>query len=145
MVSLDLPPIDISDPVQVEQRIRDYFQHCLDNDRKPNVKGLGNWIGVDRNTVESWRKGEFRGTTHQAIIKKAYDVLEELWWDYGQNGKSNPASWIFVGKNAFGMRDVQDVVVTPNNPLGADPDEEELQKRIEAGVVIDADTLEEIK
>ena len=47
LASWDLPPIDISDPKQVEQRIHDYFQFCIDNDRKPNIKGLGNWIGVD--------------------------------------------------------------------------------------------------
>lgn len=118
MVSLDLPPIDISDPKQVEQRIYDYFQFCVDNDRKPNIKGLGNWLGVDSTTVNSWRRGEYRTETHSPLIKKAVDILEEMWWDYGQNGKCNPAAWIFIGKNAFGMKDVQDVILTPNQPLG---------------------------
>ena len=118
LVSLDLPPIDIADPKQVENRIQEYFQYCIDNDRKPNIKGLGNWLGVDRNTVHGWMRGEFRADTHTEIIKKAYDIIEEMWWDYGQNGKVNPAAWIFVGKNAFGMKDTQDVVITPNNPLG---------------------------
>jgi hypothetical protein len=45
-------------------------------------------------------------------------ALEEMWVDYMQNGKLNPASGIFIGKNFFGYRDVQDVVVTPNNPIG---------------------------
>jgi len=129
MVSLSLPPIDISDPKQVEQRIMDYFQYCVDNDRKPNIKGLGNWIGVDDETVMRWRKGEYRAETHCGLIKKAIDVLQELWWDYGQNGKSNPAAWIFIGKNAFGMRDEQQITVTPNNPL-QNLDEEAARKRI---------------
>ena len=34
-----------------------------------------------------------------------------------QSGKINPASGIFIGKNMFGYKDTQDVVVTPNNPL----------------------------
>ena len=118
LVSLDLPPIDISDSKQVENRIKEYFTYCAENDRKPNIKGLGNWLGVSRETVHSWMRGEFRDATHQSIIQKAYDVIEEMWWDYGQNGKVNPAAWIFVGKNAFGMKDTQDVVITPNNPLG---------------------------
>lgn len=117
LASWDLPPIDISDPKQVEQRIYDYFQFCIDNDRKPNIKGLGNWIGVDDETVMRWRRGEYRAETHRGLIKKAVDALQEMWWDYGQNGKCNPASWIFIGKNAFGMRDEQQVVITPNNPL----------------------------
>lgn len=117
LASWDLPPIDISDPKQVENRIREYFQFCVDNDRKPNIKGLGNWLGVDDTTVSSWRRGEYRAETHSPIIKKAVDFLQEMWWDYGQNGKCNPASWIFIGKNAFGMRDETQVVVTPNTPF----------------------------
>lgn len=126
MVSLDLPPIDISDPKQVEQRIYDYFQFCVDNDRKPNIKGLGNWLGVDNDTVLNWRKGIYRSETHLGVIKKAVDILEEMWWDYGQNGKCNPAAWIFIGKNAFGMKDVQDVVLTPNQPLGEEQPAEQI-------------------
>ena len=124
LASWNLPPIDISDPKQVEQRINDYFQFCIDNDRKPNIKGLGNWIGVDDETVMRWRKGEYRKETHCGLIKKAVDALQEMWWDYGQNGKCNPASWIFIGKNAFGMRDEQQIVVTPNNPLESGNTEE---------------------
>lgn len=123
LASWDLPPIDVSDPKQVEKRIHEYFQFCIDNDRKPNIKGLGNWIGVDDETVRRWRTGEYRSETHRGLIKKAVDMLQEMWWDYGQNGKCNPASWIFIGKNAFGMRDEQQVVITPNNPLDtADPE-----------------------
>lgn len=49
-----------------------------------------------------------------------------------QNGKVNPASGIFLGKNMFGYKDVQDVVVTPNNPLGDMPDQKMLEERAEA-------------
>lgn len=139
MASLNLPPIDISDPKQVEQRINEYFNYCIDNDRKPNIKGLGNWLGVDSTTVSSWRRGEYRAETHSPLIKKAVDILEELWIDYGQNGKSNPAAWIFLGKNTFGYKDVQDVVITPNTPLGAEASENELAKHITDGVIIDGE------
>lgn len=129
MASLDLPPIDISDPEQVRNRITEYFSYCIENDRKPNIKGLGNWLGVDATTVNSWRRGEYRAETHSPLIKKAVDILEEMWWDYGQSGLVNPASWIFIGKNAFGMKDVQDVVVTPQSPLD-NLDAEQARKRL---------------
>jgi hypothetical protein len=51
------------------------------------------------------------------VIKKAVTILEELWADYMQNGKINPASGIFLAKNMFQYRDEQQLVVTPNNPL----------------------------
>lgn len=117
MVSLNLPPIDISDPVQVEQRINDYFRHCIDNDRKPSVVGMCNWLGISREALNNWRSGEYRGTTHRDVINKAYGLLEELWTDYMVNGKVNPASGIFLGKNLFGYRDVQDVVIQPKQGI----------------------------
>lgn len=132
LVSWNLPPIDISDPKQVEQRITDYFNYCADNDRKPNIKGLGNWLGVDSTTVNSWRRGEYRAETHSPLIKKAVDMLEELWWDYGQNGKTNPASWIFIGKNAFGMKDQQDITIRPDSPYGEQRSIEQIQQEYDA-------------
>ena len=123
LASWDLPPIDISDPEQVKRRIGEYFRHCAENDRKPQLIGMANWLGVDRSTINSWKRGEYRGETHSPIIKKAIDTLEELWVDYMQNGKVNPGAGIFLGKNLFGYKDVADVVVTPNNPMqGMDAD-----------------------
>lgn len=130
MASLNLPPIDISDPKQVEQRINDYFAYCIENDRKPNIKGLGNWLGVDRSTVNSWMRGEYRAKTHSPVIRKAVDILEELWVDYMMNGKVNPASGIFLGKNMFGYKDVQNVHVVPTQPLGEQLSPEEIAKRV---------------
>ena len=123
MASWNLPPIDISDPDQVSKRITDYFLYCQQNDRKPQLVGMANWLGIDRTTLASWKRGEYRTETHSHIIQKAVGALEEMWADYMMNGKVNPASGIFMSKNWFGYRDVQDVVVTPNNPLdGMDPD-----------------------
>lgn len=116
-VSMNLPPIDISDPNQVEKRLNDYFDFCEDNDRKPNMIGMANWLGVDRATLTSWKTGEYRAQSHLPVIKKAIDLLEEMWVDYMQNGKINPASGIFLAKNMFQYKDQQDIVVTPNTPF----------------------------
>jgi hypothetical protein len=122
LVGFDLPPIDISDPKQVEQRIKEYFLHCIERDRKPQVVGLANWLGVDRSTLNSWNRGEYRAETHSPIIKKAMIILEELYVDYMMNGKVNPGSGCFIGKNHFGYKDVTENVLTLNNPLGSDAD-----------------------
>lgn len=124
-VSMNLPPIDISDPQQVANRINEYFDYCEKNDKKPQMVGMGNWLGVDRSTVIAWQRGEYRSGTHMQIIQRAICVLNELWVDYMQNGKINPASGIFLGKNMFGYKDVVDLVHTPNAGMvqAADPDE----------------------
>lgn len=117
LASWDLPPIDISDPQQVKDRIGMYFQHCAENDRKPQIVGMCNWLGVSRQTLNEWQNGVTRSTTHGDIIKKACSIIEEQWADYMTNGKINPASGIFLAKNWFGYRDQTDVVVAPQNPL----------------------------
>lgn len=109
-----LPDIDTSDPVQVEQRIQEYFALCIADDIKPTVKGFLNALRVAKSTLWEWRNGGYRAGTHQAIICEAYDVLEALWEDYMMNGKINPVSGIFLGKNNFGYADKQEYVLTPN-------------------------------
>ena len=138
MASWNLPPIDISDPKQVENRIGEYFTHCAENDRRPQIVGLCNWLGISRDTLNSWVNGETRNTTHTDIIKKAYRVMEEMWSDYMQYGKISPPTAIFLAKNWYGYKDVADVVVTPNNPLqGMDADT--ARKRLVEAVPDDSD------
>lgn len=129
LMSLQLPPIDISDPKQVEERIYWYFGNCEENDMKPTVTGMANALGVDRKTLYDWSRGNLRNVTHTPIVKKAYQLLEELWEDYMQNGKINPVSGIFLGKNHFGYADKQEITIEPKNPLGEEVDAKEVQQR----------------
>lgn len=114
MAVRSMPPIDISDPVQVKQRIDEYFVLCGQYDMKPTVKGFCNSLRISRNTLFEWKRGNYRASTHQAIVLEAYDTLEEMWENYMQNGKINPVSGIFLGKNNFGYADKQEYVLTPN-------------------------------
>lgn len=117
------PRIDISDPRQVEDRLDWYFEHCAINDMKPTVKGFCNALGVSRQTLWNWRNGVHRGAEHELIIINAYNMLEELWEDYMQNGKINPMSGVFLGVNNFGYRDVKQVSIEPVvNNAPAEPD-----------------------
>lgn len=138
LASWDLPPIDISDPEQVKNRIGMYFEHCEQHDRKPQIVGMCNWLGISRDTLNSWVRGETRQGTHSDIIKKAVSFIEEMWADYMQSGKLNPASGIFLAKNWYGYKDVADVVVTPNNPLQG-MDAEQARQRITDSIPSDDD------
>ena len=123
LAAWNLPPIDISDVTQVEERIQWYFNHCATDDMKPTVNGLCNALGISRDTLCQWKNENTRASSHSDTIKKAYKILEQMWENYMMNGKINPVAGIFLGKNMFGYQDKQDIVVTPNNPLGdsADP------------------------
>lgn len=114
MAVMNMPPIDVSDVNQVERRIQEYMILCNDYDMKPTVKGFCNALRISRTTLFEWKRGTYRANTHQEMICRAYDLLEELWENYMQNGKINPVSGIFLGKNNFGYADKQEYVLTPN-------------------------------
>ena len=117
LATLDMPPIDISDPKQVSDRLDWYFMHCASEDMKPTVTGFCNSLGITKQSLFDWKHGNYRAETHQAIIVRAYKILEELWENYMQNGKINPVAGIFLGKNNFGYADKQEYVLTPNTTI----------------------------
>jgi hypothetical protein len=135
---LNLPNIDLNDPVAVQNRINEYFTIIAENGNKPTVAGLGLALnGMDRRTLWEIRTGNYRRDKapydipkeSSDVIKKTYKLMEELWENYMQNGKINPVSGIFLGKNNYGYVDKQDVVITPNTQTESDFSAEDIQKR----------------
>lgn len=131
---MNLPDIDLHDVEQVQARLTEYFQIHADNDLKPTVAGMGLALnGMDRRRLWEIRTGNDKAydlpTAVSDTIKRAYKLMENLWENYMQNGKINPVSGIFLGKNNFGYADKQEVVLTPNNPLGEQKSTDELEQR----------------
>ncbi len=112
------PKIDIKNPVQLRQRLEDYFQLCADHDMKPSVTAMALAFGIDRRRLWEINTDQAKQAALplecKEIIKTAYNSLEVLWESYMMNGKINPVSGIFIGKNNFGYQDKQEYVVTPN-------------------------------
>ena len=136
----DLPAIDLHDPKQVEDRLHDYFNIHMKYDMKPTVVGmaiaLGN--GITRQTLWAIKNNQPSGGAGYKTalpsevadsIKKAYLLLENLWENYAQNGKMNPITSIFLGKNNFGYSDKQEYVLTPNQQNDNDYDADAIRER----------------
>lgn len=138
MEAIYLPPIDINDPIQVENRIIEYLEFCKQTDQPPEKAGMASWLKVTTQTLRRWETGEFRSSTHKAIIEKYVSILESYTVKLLLKGKIMPASGIFILKNQHGYRDVVDIAQVPPPPLGELQSQEELEKRI-LGTVIDAD------
>lgn len=135
MTLANLPSIDLKNAEQLKQRVFEYFQICATDDMKPSVAGLALAVGTDRRRLWEWANTEKSDRTD--IIKKAYQMLDLQMTDYMQNGKINPVSGIFLMKNHFGYTDKQEVVVTPNNPLGEGTATEEIEQRYIESIVED--------
>ena len=132
-----LPDIDIENEKQVAQRIDEYFRICAEYDHKPSVKGMALALNVDRRRLWEIREGhKGKNPAVADTIKKAMKLLQMYLSDCMQNGKINPVSGIFLLKNNFAYQDKQEVVVTPNNPLGDETDAKKLTDKYTDTVTI---------
>lgn len=124
LIGMRLPAIDISNPRHVEKRINDYLEYCIQNDNIPSIPGMAVWLGVCPDTVHDWKNGRLRKSTHQELIRKYATIIEQVTLEGSLNNSLNVGGAIFALKNGFGYKDTQDIVITPNNPLGdvQDPD-----------------------
>ena len=137
MKLFNLSPIDLHDPVQVNDRLNEFFQIHADADMKPTVSGMGMALGLDRRRLWEIKVGAKKGgltdydlpTSTLVSIKKAYEYMEILWENYMQNGKINPVSGIFLGKNNFGYQDKTEYVVTPTVNNDSDYSAEDIRAR----------------
>ena len=122
---MNWPKVDTNDSDQVEQRIAQYLDYCIQYDIKPDMSGMGLALGTNRTTLWRWENG-VESNKPQAVrnsIKRGREIIEYLLVQMMNNGKINPIPAIFLLKNNFSYRDQTDIVVTPNNPLdSADPE-----------------------
>lgn len=148
-----LPKVDLMNNEAVLSRIDEYFAIMAKYDSKPTVTGLAMALGIDRRRLWEIKTQNFGNVTGKytqlpeevvETIRKTYDYLEIMWEDYMLNGKINPVSGIFLGKNNFGYQDKTEYVLTPNSQK-EEFDAESIRKRylIEAAEDETPDTLPE--
>lgn len=139
MALMNMPNIDLDDPVAVQQRLMDYFELYAEADMKPTVVGMAialnghnrRWLYAVTHDAPTGGGGSFAKITKDSanVIKKAYFLLENLWENYMQNGKVNPVAGIFLGKNNYGYQDKTEYVVTPNTQNEEEYDVNDIKKR----------------
>jgi transcriptional regulator with XRE-family HTH domain len=122
LATYDLPRVKSDE--ELAQRIGDYFNRCARTGEKPTVEQMAQCTGYSLATVWDWENGRNNGfsTSTSEIIKKSKDFLKVFDAKLLMEGALNPVSYIFRAKNYYGMKDVQDYILTPNNPLGSDSD-----------------------
>ena len=109
------------EPVKTDEELCDrlnwFFDTCRETNQLPTVEKMCLAIGYDRTTVFDWISGRCGcGISSVApdIIKKAKNLIASLDAELAQEGKIQPVVYMFRAKNYYGMKDQQDVVLTPN-------------------------------
>lgn len=139
------PAVDMRTPEDVNNRIIQYFQLCMDDDMKPCVEGLGLAFGVSRKTIWSWAKGidsKYLPPESRDLIKKAYLILNTQLANYAQGGKINPVMAIFLMKNNFEYEDKAEMVVLPKAGDEDTATPEQLQEKYLQTVDADYEVVE---
>ena len=131
---MNWPKIDTNDPKQVESRIAQYFDYCIENDIKTDLSGMALSLGTNRTTLWRWENG-VESDKPQGVrnaIKRGREINEYLLVQMMNNGRINPIPAIFLLKNNHQYRDQTDVVLTPNNPLDVADTESARKKYVDA-------------
>lgn len=119
----------------------DWFFHvCKETNQLPTVEKLCLALSWSRQYVHDLETGNRKGFSPATadIIKKAKNLIASLDAELAQEGKIQPVVYMFRAKNYYGMKDQQEVVVSPNTTNDyADPTT--IQQKYDELPVIDVD------
>lgn len=131
-----------TDPEELIVKFDEYFKRCMQYGVRPTVEGLSITAGVCRNTLYDWERGAKRsGSGLSDVVKKAKQYVNYVLATMASTGKVQPVFFIFYAKNHFGYVDKVEHEVTSSTPLTEIETGPDLQKRIEASIVIDEDNI----
>lgn len=122
-----LTPIDYSDPQELGERVRQFFDFCIQNELRPGIELLALSIGVSRMTLWRWEQG---GGSRGAIIERAKQLIASLLEQWALTGAVNPTTAIFLQKNHFGYADAYQFEAAQANHLDALPTAQEIRQRL---------------
>ena len=127
----------VSSDEECRERLEWFFDTCGETGQLPTIEKMIMALGATKSTVWNWENGMGCSAERMNIIKKAKEFIASFESAMVTEGKINPVVYIFRAKNYFGMKDQQDIVVKPDNPLGDYQSPEELAKRIDGSVAED--------
>ena len=130
MMLYELEPISFESAEEAKQRTATYFAICEQNDMKPSVAGYALALGIDRTNL--WRivsGATVKPAEVRNVLKRAYAILNAQLEDYMQNGKVNPVTGIFLGKNHFAYQDKQEIEVAAKQDTESSPEELDMKYR----------------
>ena len=126
------------------ERLNAYFSQCSTTGQIPTVEDMALALGVTRWTLLDWEKECVKNPVRSSMIKKAKQILAGIDAKLVSEHKIPQITYIFRAKNFFGMRDQQEVVLTPNkSPLGDGGDAETIKNKYIESAYKNSNVIEE--
>ena len=135
-------PPDLHDPEAVQTAIIDYFKSCDARGVRPGNLGLYAALGMSKQDYNNAVTGRSKSKVSPAcldLIKKAVRAMGAFREGLALEGRLNPVTYIFMGKNYDGLEDQTRIEVTATQGPTAQLTPEEIAKQIEQDIPIDAD------
>lgn len=114
---------------ELADRFTDYFQLCIEYGRIPTVEGLAMVSGYAIRSFFDISQGTFK-SEFTPIVQKAKDYIALFDSQMAQSGKIPAPIYIFRAKNYTGMKDTQDVQITPNVNQNIPENADEIIKKL---------------
>jgi hypothetical protein len=125
---------DLHNPEEVREAIITYFNNCTEHGLRPGNLGLYAALGMSKQDYHDTVTGKNKSKVSPDcidIIKKAARAVGVFREGLALEGKINPITYIFMGKNYDHLADSQQIEVTANSQTSAAQlTREELRKRI---------------
>lgn len=144
-ISVTENPVDLHNPEDVRRAIIEYFDRCERNSLRPGNLGLYAALGMNKS---DWANAKL-GKSKTKVSPESIRLIEKATYALGQyreglalEGKLNPVTFIFMGKNYDGMEDNSRVEVTASTGPQAQLTPAEVAKQIEKDIPIDAEYQE---
>lgn len=127
---LPTEPLDHDDVEEMERRFKHYLAKCAEWDMKIGNQAAYAAIGINKDLVYEWTVRRQTNPRRTEFVKKVQQFCAMYREGLMEDGKVNPVTGIFWQKNYDGMKDQQEVVLTPNtSPLGDQTDAEALKQK----------------
>ena len=107
----------VKDEQEGERRTNEYLQGCIARGLRPTVEGWALALGTTRASLWDWETGRRHGPLSADFVKKGKELMASFDADMVNQGKMNPVTYIFRSKNYYGMKDQQDIVVSPKQEV----------------------------
>lgn len=112
-----LPPFDISDPAQMDERCMAILDACEEHGLIPTLGMVAIGLGTNADALRHVREGQMVGWGLERLTRQSAEVLaknlmmyEGVFGSNFENGAySQPVTGIFAAKNNYGWRDAREV------------------------------------